>query len=82
MSDRRYLPLEWGNEERLRVLLGPMPNEAVARTGRITFWSQAVHAWCRHEQRLVFTLQDALSAFRHGTQQPQCMADVLLAMGR
>ncbi|XP_068248118.1 charged multivesicular body protein 7-like [Palaemon carinicauda] len=85
MDDHRpYLPPEWSNEERIRTLMGPMPvaQDEVARTARLTFWTAAIHHWCSVTKKLTFTLQESLSAFRRGTQQPLCLPEVLLHMNR
>ncbi|KAG7160794.1 charged multivesicular body protein 7-like [Homarus americanus] len=81
---RDYLPPEWNNEERMRVLLGPMPvaQDTVARTARCTFWSAAIHHWCRMTHKLTFTLLECQNAFRRGTQTPLSLPDVLLHMNR
>lgn len=85
-EDRRsFLPEEWANEERMRVLMGPMPEGAqdeVARAARHTFWGAAVHAWCQDTLRPCFTLQECQAAFRRGTQVPQCLPQVLHHMLR
>ncbi|KAK7070772.1 hypothetical protein SK128_022014 [Halocaridina rubra] len=83
-NQRIYLPPEWSNEERMRVLMGPMPPslDTVATTGRLTFWTAAVHQWCSTMKKLTFTLQDCLFAFTRGTQQPRSLPDVLLHMYR
>lgn len=54
-----YLPPEWQDEERMRVMLGPMPlpHDNVARSARCTFWSAAIHHWCRIKLKLTFTFQ-------------------------
>ncbi|XP_047470934.1 uncharacterized protein LOC125026493 [Penaeus chinensis] len=81
-DNRTYLPPEWNNEERMRVLLGPMPQtqDIVARNARLTFWSAAIHLWCKRTNKLVFTLQETLAAFRRGTQVPLCIPEVLVHM--
>ncbi|KAK8746665.1 hypothetical protein OTU49_017130 [Cherax quadricarinatus] len=81
-SMRDYFPPEWDDESRMRVLLGPMPvaQDAVARTSRCTFWSAAIHHWCRVMQKLTFSLLECQSAFRRGTQTPLGLPDVLLHM--
>ncbi|XP_045594166.1 charged multivesicular body protein 7 [Procambarus clarkii] len=83
-SSQNYLPPEWDNDERMRVLLGPMPvaQDSVAMTARCTFWSAAIHHWCRVMQRLTFTLLDCQKVFRRGTQTPLSLPDVLLHMNR
>lgn len=81
-SPTDYLPPEWHDEERMRVLLGPMPlpHDAVARKARCTFWSAAIHHWCRVKLRFTFTFQECQRAFRRGTQNPLSLPGVLLHM--
>ncbi|XP_042892946.1 uncharacterized protein LOC122267041 [Penaeus japonicus] len=81
-DSRTYLPPEWNNEERMRVLLGPMPklHDTVARNARVTFWTAAIHQWCKKTNKLIFTLQETLAAFRRGTMQGLCIPDVLVHM--
>ncbi|ROT78190.1 hypothetical protein C7M84_003083 [Penaeus vannamei] len=81
-DNRTYLPPEWNNDERMRVLLGPMPKaqDTVARNARLTFWSAAIHLWCKRTNKLIFTLQETLAAFRRGTQLPLSIPEVLVHM--
>lgn len=82
---RMYLPGEWEDPERMRVLMGPLPAielNRVAHTARVTFWSAAIHSWCRAALRLSFTLPDCQSAFRRGSQIPVCLPEVLQQMIR
>lgn len=81
-DSRTYLPPEWKNEDRIRVLMGPMPpvQDVVARNARLTFWTAAIHSWCKVTKTLTFNLKECLSAFRRGTQEPHTFPDVLVHM--
>ena len=52
-----YYPAEWNDDERIRVLMSPMPSDDVAKQSRITFWSSAIRNWCRKTNTLQFTLK-------------------------
>lgn len=60
-----YLPPEWQDEERIRVLMGPMPasKEIVSYNSRITFWSAALFNWCNVKNTLTFTLYASIFQF-------------------
>ncbi|XP_063852722.1 charged multivesicular body protein 7-like isoform X1 [Scylla paramamosain] len=82
---RSYLPGEWGDPERMQVLMGPLPHRElnhVAHTARVTFWSAAIHSWCRAALRPFFTLAECQGAFRRGSQIPVCLPQVLQLMMR
>ncbi|KAB7498758.1 Charged multivesicular body protein 7 [Armadillidium nasatum] len=74
-----YFPPEWNDDERMRVLMGPMPyfKDGVAMKGRITFWSAALQLWTRSKEGLCFTVNEAMYAFRRGTQVPLCLPQVI-----
>ncbi|CAL4170147.1 unnamed protein product, partial [Meganyctiphanes norvegica] len=77
-----YLPVEWNDNERMRVMLGamPQPKDNVAHQARINFWTAAVIRWLMSTKKLTFTLQDAQRAFQRGTQQPLCLPEILSHM--
>ena len=56
-GDKTFLPKEWVSEERMRVLMGHMPHDEVSKTARHTFWSAAIHSWCRATRKPCFTLR-------------------------
>ena len=56
-SGMAYYPAEWDDDERIRVLMSPMPSDEVAKQSRITFWSSAIRNWCRKTNVLQFNIK-------------------------
>lgn len=74
-----YPPPNWEDDERMAALFRPLPppQQTAARSSRLLYWGEAVHAWAAHTDTLTFTVQEVQRAFLRNSQLPLCLLDVL-----
>ncbi|CAG0881100.1 unnamed protein product [Cyprideis torosa] len=81
----KWRPAAWDDEQRMSVMMAPFRPRSLnphAYEGRLNFWRNVIHDWCKDKRKISYTIDELREAFKRNGVRPACLTTVVAELQR